>query len=205
MRNEIKREIFFKKFSKKNEIEKQRTNRDNRSKAKRKSESRKTWHLKKSKKKQHQMILKLKISRNRKQNFAFFFDRKTKKYKHRNTETINNDCHSINKIIFFDRWYRWDHRRIKQTKTTNFNINQRNFYEIIETLKNLIFVKDFHFHDRKNNDSNDFDLLFRKLNENLWKRQQRNKKKFVLNENFKTISETFSLFLTHDERKKKKN
>ena len=73
----------------------------------------------------------------------FSLDEKTKKHehrhKHRNIETINNDRHSINKIIFFDKWYRWNHRRIKQTRTTNFNTNQRNFHEIVETLKNFIF------------------------------------------------------------------
>ena len=79
-----------------------------------------------------------------KRRISFFsFDEKTKRHEHRhrqrNTETINNDRHSINKIIFFDKWYRWNHRRIKQTKTTNFNINQRNFHEIVETLKNFIF------------------------------------------------------------------
>ena len=71
-----------------------------------------------------------------KRRISFFsFDEKTKKHEHRhrqrNTETINNDRHSINKIIFFDRWYRWNHRRIKQTRTTNFNTNQRNFHEIV--------------------------------------------------------------------------
>ena len=73
----------------------------------------------------------------------FFFREKTKKHEHRhrqrNTETINNDRHSISKIIFFDKWYRWVHRRIKQTRTTNFNTNQRNFHEIVKTLKNFIF------------------------------------------------------------------
>ena len=32
-----------------------------------------------------------------------FLDKKTKKHRHRNTETISNDRHSISKIIFFDR------------------------------------------------------------------------------------------------------
>ena len=81
----MKREIFFEKLSKENEIEKQKTNRDNCSKTKRKNEK-KIRHLKKSKKqtkhqkkstkskkKQHYMILKSKISRNQKQNFVFFF------------------------------------------------------------------------------------------------------------------------------------
>ena len=94
--------FFFEKLSKENEIEKQKTNRDNCSKTKRKNErkrqirhqreskkSKKIRHLKKSKnqtkyqkeskkskKKQHHMILKSKISRNRKQNFAFFLTKK---------------------------------------------------------------------------------------------------------------------------------
>ena len=76
----------------------------------------------------------------------FFFDEKTKKHehrhKHRNTETINNNRHSINKIIFFDRWYRWVHRRIKQTRTTNFKTSQRNFHEIVETLKMFYLLKE---------------------------------------------------------------
>ena len=59
--------------------------------------------------------------------FFFSFDEKTKKHEHRhrqrNIETINNNRYSINKIIFFDKWYRWVYRRIKQTKTTNFNTN----------------------------------------------------------------------------------
>ena len=114
-------------------------NRDNRSKANRKNESKKqtrhqrkskkqtkyqkkskkTRHQKNSKKRRHQMIARSKISQKRKQNLFFVLDRKTKKHKHRNTETINNNRYSINKIISFDRWYRWDHRRIKQCKTTN--------------------------------------------------------------------------------------
>ena len=81
------------------------------------------------------------------------FDETTKKHehqhRHRNTETINNDRYSINKIIFFDRWYRWDHRRIKQTKTTNFNTSQRNFHEIVETLRNFIFWEKFSFSRQK--------------------------------------------------------
>ena len=83
----------------------------------------------------------------------FSFREKTKKHEHRhrqrNTETINNDRHSINKIIFFDKWYRWVHRRIKQTKTTNFKTSQRNFHEIVETLKNFIFWKKLSFSRQK--------------------------------------------------------
>ena len=50
-------------------------------------------------------------------------DRETKRHRHRNTKTISNNRHRINKIIFFDRWNRWNHRQIKQTKTTNFITN----------------------------------------------------------------------------------
>ena len=109
----------------------------------------------------------------------FFFDRETKKHRHRNTETINNDRYRINKIIFFDKWYRWDHRRIKQTKMTNFNISQRNFHEIVETLKN------FHSHDRKDSDDNDFKFLIfflksqtKSLTETTKKQKSRLRRKF---------------------------
>ena len=83
----------------------------------------------------------------------FSFREKTKRHEHRHrqrdTETINNDRHSINKIIFFDRWYRWVHRRIKQMKTTNFKTSQRNFHEIVETLKIFIFWEKFSFSRQK--------------------------------------------------------
>ena len=83
----------------------------------------------------------------------FSFREKTKRHEHRhrqrNTETINNDRHSINKIISFDRWYRWVHRRIRKTKTTNFNTSQRNFHEIVETLKRLISWKKLSFSRQK--------------------------------------------------------
>ena len=113
--------------------------------------NRKKNDLKKSREKEN-------IKRNRKKNSIRWFwnrksheiesrisslalDRETKRHRHRDIETISNDCHSISKIIFFDRWYRWDHRRIKQTKTTNFNTSQRNFHEIVETLKSFIFCE----------------------------------------------------------------
>ena len=83
----------------------------------------------------------------------FFFREKAKRHEHkhrqRNTETINNDFHSISKIISFDKWYRWVHRRIKQTRTTNFNINQRNSHEIVETLKIFISWKKLSFSRQK--------------------------------------------------------
>ena len=79
--------LFWKTFEK-NEIDKQRANRDNRSKTKRKNEQRtQTRHQKESKKRRHQMILKSKISQKRKQNFAFCFwqrDEKTQTSKHWN-------------------------------------------------------------------------------------------------------------------------
>ena len=151
----MKREILFEKFSKKNEIEKRKTSRDNRSKTKRKNEKKKKYDIQKDRKHRQNKMNR----RNRKENnvirswnrkfheikrrISFFsFDEKTKKHEHRHkqrsTETINNDRHSISKIIFFDRWYRWIHRRIKQTRTTNFNTNQRNFHEIVKTLKSFI-------------------------------------------------------------------
>ena len=92
----MKREIFLKKLSKKNEIEEQKANRDNCSKTKRKNErkirhskksKKQTKHQKKSKKskkKQHHMILKSKTSRDQKQNFAFFL---TKRRKNTNIDT----------------------------------------------------------------------------------------------------------------------
>ena len=155
----MRRKTLFEEFSKENEIEKQRANRDNRSKAKRKSESKQKRRLRKSKKQTKHQKKSKKSKKSKKnsiiwywdrksheikdRNSFFSFDKKTKKhrhrFKHRNTETINNDYYSISKIIFFDKWYRWNHRRIKQTKMTNFNTNQRNFHEIVEALRNLIF------------------------------------------------------------------
>ena len=75
----------------------------------------------------------------------FAFDKETKRHKHRNTETINNNRHSINKIISFDKWYRWDHRRIEQSRTTKFNTSQRNFHEIVEISRNLICYERYSF------------------------------------------------------------
>ena len=81
----MKRRILFEKLSKRNEIERQKVNRDNCSKTKRRNE-RKIQYSKKStkqtkhqsestklKKKQHHTILKSKISRNQTQNFVSFF------------------------------------------------------------------------------------------------------------------------------------
>ena len=163
----MKREIFFKKFSKENEIDEQRMNRDNCSKTKQKNEQRtqtkhsrklkKRRHQKKSKRKRHHRESKKNDIRwfwNRKSHESesrifFILDRETKRHKHRNTEKISNNRHSISKIIFFDRWYRWNHRRIKLSRTTNFNTSQRNFHEIVEISKSFISCERFSFSRQK--------------------------------------------------------
>ena len=104
----MKREIFFEKFSKKSKIDEQKKitiiARKRFEKTKRKNETKKqTRHQKKSKKTRHQMNLKSKTRQKRKQNFFFALDKETKKHRHRNIETINNNRHKINKIIFFDK------------------------------------------------------------------------------------------------------
>ena len=143
--------------------------------------------------------------------FLFSFDEKTKKHKHRhkqrNIETINNDRHSINKIISFDKWYRWIHRRIKRTRTTNFNTSQRNFHEIVKTLKNFIFWKKFSLSRQKKQRQQRqkrFWSFFNRLNENFWKQREKSRKNFDFHRNFKKNSRTFSFFIIHDEQKKKK-
>ena len=64
----------------------------------------------------------------------------------------------------------------------------------------LFFMRDFHFYDRKNNDSNDLDFFFWRFKENFWQRRRKNRY-FVFDEDFKTSRKTFSLFFTHDEKK----
>ena len=220
MKNKIKREILFERLSKENEIERQKANRDNRSKTKRKSESKKIRHLKeskkqtkhqkeskKSKKKQHQLILKSKISRNRRQNFAFFLTKKRK------STDIDTDIETLRRLTIIVTVLTKSYFSTDDIAEIIDELNKRKrriltqVSEILTKLskrwKILFFEKDFYFYDRENNDNNDLDFLFRRFNENLWKRRKKSRKKFVLNENFTTISETFSLFLIHDERKKK--
>ena len=234
--------LFLKNFRKKNEIDEQKTNRDNRLKAKRKSESKKTRHSKESKKQtKHQKKSKkndikksrrkddikksrkkndIKWSWNRKSHeiesriSLFAFDRETKRHKHRNIETINNHRHSINKIIFFDRWYRWNHRRIKQTKTTNFNTSQRNFHEIVETLKNFIFWKKFSFSRQKKQRQQRqkkqrqqrqkrFWSFFSQIQRKFLKETKEKQKKSRFSSKLKKKQQNVFVFFTHDEKKNK--
>ena len=92
----MKRRIFFKKLSKKNEIEKRKVNRDNCSKTKRRNE-RKTRHSKKlTKQTKRYTILKSKTSRNQTQNFVFFL---TKRRKNTNTNTNSETLKRLTMIV----------------------------------------------------------------------------------------------------------
>ena len=120
------------------------------------------------------------------------FDRETNKHrhrhkhwhKHRDTEAINNDRHNISKIIFFDRWYRWDHRRIKQTRTTNFNTSQRNSHEIVETLKSLISWERFWFSRQKKQQQQRFWSFFSKTQRKSLRETKEKQKKVRFEQRF---------------------
>ena len=75
------------------------------------------------------------------------------------------------------------------------------FTKLCKYRKVLSLVRDFHFHDRENSDSNDLDFLFRRLNESLWQRREKSRN-LVFHEDFRTNRQTFSLFFIHDERRK---
>ena len=92
----MKDKIFFEKFSKKNEIERRKANRDNCSKTKRKNE-RKTRHSKKSTKQtKNHTILRSKISRDQTQNFFFLL---TKRRKNTNTDTNSETLRRLTIIV----------------------------------------------------------------------------------------------------------
>ena len=134
----------------------------------------------------------------------FFLDEKTKRHKHRNTETINNNRHKINKIIFFDKWYRWDYWRIKQSRTTNFNTSQRNFHEIVEISKNLISCERFSLLRQKKQRRQRFWSSFLKTQTKFLTKTTK-KQKFRLRRKFSNEQKNVFVFFSFMMKRKRQN
>ena len=222
MKNEIKHEISFEELSKENEIEKRKTNRDNRSKTKRKNEKKNTTFKKienTDKTKWIDEIEKkttsydLEIENFTKSNAEFRFFLLTKRRKNTNTDTDSETLKRLTMIVtvltksyfstndiaeFIDELNKRKRRILTQISEI--------FTKLSKRWKILFFERNFHFHDRKNSDSNDrndFDFFFHKFSESIWERRKKRRRIFDFHRNFKTNSKTFSFFFIYDEKKKK--
>ena len=223
----MKREILFEKFSKENEIERQKANHDNCSKTRRRNERKRQTRHQKSRKsrekydtqknRKNRQNIKESRKNRKKDNIIWFWNREfheiknrislfflTKKRKNTNIDTnietlkqltmivtiLTKSYFSTNDIAeFIDELNKRKRRILTQISEI--------FTKLSKRWKVLFFEKDFHFYDKKDNDSNDnndLDFFFHKLNENLWKKRKKSKKISIFIEILKRTAKRFRFF-----------